>query len=59
MYIIEKKIQMIGGKSLGIILPKNWIDRLGMKKGTKLVLIISETEIVIKLHNEEYYSCPF
>ncbi|WP_179364916.1 AbrB/MazE/SpoVT family DNA-binding domain-containing protein [Nitrosarchaeum sp. AC2] len=50
---------MIGGKSLGIILPKNWIDRLGMKKGTKLVLIISETEIVIKLHNEEYYSCPF
>lgn len=59
MYTIDKTVQKIGGKSLGIILPKTWLDKLGMKKGTKLVLVVSETEIIIKLHNEEYYSCPF
>lgn len=59
MYTIEKTIQKIGGKCFGIILPKSWINNLGMKKGTRLVLVVSETEIVIKLHNDEYYSCPF
>lgn len=59
MYTLEKSIQNIGGKCFGIILPKIWIKKLGMKKGTKIILIVSETDIVIKLHNEEYYSCPF
>ena len=59
MQKIEKTIQKIGGKSYGILLPKFWIDALGMKEGTKIILLVSETEINIRLHHDEDYACPF
>ena len=59
MQRIEKTIQKIGGKSYGILLPKSWIDKLGMKEGTRIVLLVSETEINIRLHHDEDYQCPF
>jgi phosphate uptake regulator len=57
--VIEKTIQQIGGKSLGVLIPKKWAHRLGIKKGTKIILVETETYIEIKLSNNEYYRYPF
>ncbi len=49
MEIYEKKVQLIGGKCLGIIIPLKWAKRLGIKKGTVLTLRIDATFISIRL----------
>jgi len=48
MELIEKKVQIIGGKCLGIIIPRKWTNRLGIEKGTILTLQVDATFILIK-----------
>jgi len=51
----KKKLQNLGGKTSGIIIPKAWIDEIDWNQKTKLVLefLPNRQTIIISEENEE------
>ena len=58
MYTIKKLIKRLVENVLEYFY-QILVGNLGMKTQTRLILTAPKTEIVIKWHNEESYSCLF
>ena len=43
-YPWERKLLKIGTASHGVILPKEWVERMGLKKGDKIIIGVNTDE---------------